>query len=242
MAGTRRKPGELGPYVDGYRSKLLALGYTPETVRGLLKVLGQLGRWMLVMGLAPTELSLARIDEFLVARRADEARQAPQRRGLVLLLEHLASENVVMVSDPPPRSVLEELLAAYRAWLIDDRGLAASTVLRYENTARRFLRQRSRTDDGGDVASLTGAEVSAFLLAECARCSVGAAQGRVAELRALLRYLYLHGLTPLALSTAVPRSRAGTTPAYRRRYRPSLSRRCWTAVTGPPRTGCATSP
>jgi site-specific recombinase XerD len=52
--------------------------------------------------------------------------------------------------------------------------------------------------------SLTGAEVSAFLLAECTRCSVGAAKGRVAELRALLRYLFVQGLTPLALSAAVP--------------------------------------
>jgi hypothetical protein len=33
---------------------------------------------------------------------------------------------------------------------------------------------------------------------------VGAAKGRVAELRALLRYLFVQGLTPLALPAAVP--------------------------------------
>ncbi len=43
MSGTRRKPGQLGAHVDGYRSYLLSLGYTSETVRGQLKVLGQLG-------------------------------------------------------------------------------------------------------------------------------------------------------------------------------------------------------
>jgi hypothetical protein len=53
MSGTRRKPGRLGSHVDGYRSSLLALGYTPATVRGQLKVLGQLGRWMSVNGLTP---------------------------------------------------------------------------------------------------------------------------------------------------------------------------------------------
>jgi integrase/recombinase XerD len=41
-------------------------------------------------------------------------------------------------------------------------------------------------------------------LRESARVSVGAAKGRVAELRALLRYLYLHNLTPMALAAAVP--------------------------------------
>ena len=48
MVGTRRQPGGLGPYVDGYRSRLVLLGYTSETTRGMLKVLGQLGRWMTV--------------------------------------------------------------------------------------------------------------------------------------------------------------------------------------------------
>jgi integrase len=36
------------------------------------------------------------------------------------------------------------------------------------------------------------------------RCSVGAAKGRVAELRSLLRYLFMAGLTQLPLAAAVP--------------------------------------
>lgn len=154
-------------------------------------------------GLAPAELSQARIDEFLVDRRADEYRRSPHRRGLVLLLEHLIDQNVVVCASPP-RTALDELIGAYREWLISDRGLAAATVLRYENTARRFLQQRICDGSGVDVAGLTGTEVNAFLLAECARCSVGAAKGRVAELRALLRYMYLRGMTAIALAAAVP--------------------------------------
>lgn len=143
MAGTRRRPGELGPYVDGYRERLLALGYTPETVRGQLKVLGQLGRWMSVNGLTPAQLSLARIGEFLAYRRADDYRQVPRRRELVALLEFLISENVVAADDPPQRSALDELIGTYREWLIHDRGLAAATVLRYETTARHGHHRRS---------------------------------------------------------------------------------------------------
>lgn len=44
----------------------------------------------------------------------------------------------------------------------------------------------------------------AFLLAETARLSVGAAKGCVAELRSLLRFLYLDGRVPLALAATVP--------------------------------------
>ncbi len=53
-------------------------------------------------------------------------------------------------------------------------------------------------------AGLAGADVNAFLLRECGRVSAGSAKGRVAELRAVLRFLYLRGLTPLRLGTAVP--------------------------------------
>ena len=43
MSGTRRRPGRLGPFVDGYRVWLLEAGYTPQTVRAMLKELGQPG-------------------------------------------------------------------------------------------------------------------------------------------------------------------------------------------------------
>ena len=43
MSGTRRKPGPLGPYVGGYRSWLLELGYSPLTVTHSLTALGHLG-------------------------------------------------------------------------------------------------------------------------------------------------------------------------------------------------------
>src|SRR5690349_13896285 len=46
VSGTRRKPGRLGPYVDGYRARLLQLGYSPLSVTPSLTALGHLGRWM----------------------------------------------------------------------------------------------------------------------------------------------------------------------------------------------------
>jgi hypothetical protein len=61
---------------------------------------------------------------------------------------------------------------------LDEAGV--ELVLRYENT------------------------VNEFLLRECGRVSAGSAKGRVAELRAVLRFLYLQGLTLLRLGTAMP--------------------------------------
>ena len=44
MAGTRRKPGRLAPFVASYRTWLMESGYTSGTIRNTLKVLGGLGR------------------------------------------------------------------------------------------------------------------------------------------------------------------------------------------------------
>jgi site-specific recombinase XerD len=97
---------------------------------------------------------------------------------------------------------LELFLEGYRCWMLHERGLAEATVRRYEDTARRFLVQRATgADPAGGVTSV---EVNTFLLAEAARCSVGAAKGRVAELRSLLRYLFVRGLTGTQLAAAVP--------------------------------------
>jgi hypothetical protein len=51
MSGTRRKAGRLGPQVEGYRAWLPDRGYTPATVRNMLKDLGQAGVWMSGAGL-----------------------------------------------------------------------------------------------------------------------------------------------------------------------------------------------
>ena len=52
------------------------------------------------------------------------------------------------------------------------------TVLRYENTARRFLREQATDDDGTfEPAALTGAHINAFLLRECGVVRVGQRAG-----------------------------------------------------------------
>ena len=96
------------------------------------------------------------------------------------------------------------LLEQFRFWMEKERGLAAATVLRYENTARRFLNEQAMTGDDLTPARLTGADLNAFLLRECRRVSAGSAKGRVAELRALMRFLHLRGVIPQRLGTAVP--------------------------------------
>lgn len=203
MSGTRRKAGQLGPQVAGYRAWLLQQGYTPQTVVGMLKDLGQVGLWMSALGLVTAQLDEAAMTAFVAASRSAGRRKVMGPRALTPLLNYLRQAGVT-----PPRALpgtpLDVLLGQFRIWLLEERGLAATTVLRYESTARRFLSQQGVVDGVLQPAVLTGADVNAFLLRECGRVSAGSAKGRVAELRSILRFLFLQGLTPMQLGPAVP--------------------------------------
>lgn len=203
MSGTRRKPGRLGPFVDGYRSCLLEDGYTPETVRAMLKDLGRLGRWMDSEGVEIGAVTIAVIESFLADWRAAGGR-APTVRALRSMLIFLGDVGVMVGEEPSALSPVEALVVEYREWLVADRGLAAMTVLRYETLARRFLTSRVSGADELGVAGLDGAVVSRFLLGECDRVCLGSAKGKVAELRSLLRFLHVRGFTPRSLAASVP--------------------------------------
>ena len=203
MAGTRRKAGRLGSEVEGYRAWLAQRGYTPGTVRNMLKDLARVGLWMSTEGLEAAQLNEERMAGFLTARHAAGHRKVPGTRAMVPLLSYLREAGVAPAAEPS-LTPLGALIGQYRSWLVQERGLASTTVLRYENTARRFLTEQASGGDGFEPAALTGVDVNAFLLRECGRVSAGSAKGRVAELRSVLRFLYLRGITPLPLGTAVP--------------------------------------
>jgi len=203
MASPRRNAGVLGPQVEGYRTWLTRQGYTQATIRNMLKDLGQVGLWLSDQGLEAELLNEDLMAAFLSARRIAGRRRVPGARAMVPMLCYLRQIGVAGGAQPS-LSPLGELLSRYRSWMVQERGLATATVLRYENTARRFLQQQAMADGILDPAALTGADVNAFLLRECGRVCAGSAKGRVAELRSLLRFLYVQGLMSLPLGTAVP--------------------------------------
>lgn len=204
MTGSpRRKPGLMAVHVEPFGEWLRAAGYTPGSTRGLLMVMGQLGRWM-ESSVEQEQLTLADLDSFAEWLRCRSAHRVPRLRGNDPLRSYLIEAGVVRLPALPPPGEVDVLLDGFRGWMIDERGLAAGTVLRYENTARRFLNERHLACGSGFITELTARDVVGFLVVECGRVSAGSAKGRVVELRALLRYLFLHGFTSRSLAVAIP--------------------------------------
>lgn len=204
MAGSRRKPGNLGQHIQGMQSRLQTLGYTPDTIRNMLKVVGQVGRWLQSEELTIADLDELAVDVFITARRDAGYRQIQNRDVFTELLGHLRALGATPNAMIPTPTAVQLLVAQYRRWLFDERDLASTTVLRYENLARRFLTGDQPAGPLIDLSLLTGVRVSAFILAESRRVSLGSARGRVAELRSLLRYLYISERVASDLSTCVP--------------------------------------
>ena len=73
----------------------------------------------------------------------------------------------------------------------------------YERAARVFLSERTEPIRD-DLARVTGAEVIAFVVQECATRGSGSANNVVFGLRAFLHFLYLNGWIQHELSAAVP--------------------------------------
>lgn len=196
--------GALAPRASGFQAELARRGYAPESVRRRLWQLDHLSRWLEAEGLAPGELTPARVDEFLEARRARGYRTWVSPRSMVLPLDYLREIGVVPMGAPAvAEGPLEELLGAYRRYLACERGLAESTIADYERVARLFLSERLGAG-GPWLEQLSTADVTGFLARECPGRSVPSAKYLVVALRSLLRYLHVAGLTPVSLVWAVP--------------------------------------
>ena len=168
-------------------------------------LMGRLSRWLSAECLDLSQFTTTRAEEFLDSLRAGGQRRVPTFATLGVLLDYLRDQKEVPPKPPKMPTPRDELLARYRHHLVHDRGLTPSTVLRYERMARRFLAERAgRTGVATGVEELTAAEVNAYLLEVGSRLVVASAKREAADLRALLRFLYLEGILDADLGGAMP--------------------------------------
>jgi site-specific recombinase XerD len=192
--------GPLEPFVAAYRSRLQESGYTPLTIVNELRQVAHLSRWMEDAHLAASDLTPERLEQFLAPRRVAKGHGNCSLRGLLSLLEVLRGLGIG-TEDPPgePSSTNEVLLARFRTYLLNERGLAGCTAGAYVGRARRFLEECAAD---GELISLGASDVTRAVQREAARVSVGSAQFFVAGLRSFLRFGFIEGLVAVDLSQA----------------------------------------
>lgn len=121
MGTTRRKSGVVVGEVEPYRAWLLARGYSPGTVRILLRNVSHLGVWLKTHGLPGSQIAEASVREMFAARRAAGRHAVPVEMGIHRLLVFLA-ERGLLAEQPSTVSPLERLIGDFRDWMIRERG------------------------------------------------------------------------------------------------------------------------
>jgi hypothetical protein len=127
--------------------------------------------WVSV-GVGLGELSGSVIERYLVARRAAGYVEYRSVKALRPLLDYLAPLGVLPVPQEVRLDAVEELLCRYRDYLFGERGLTAGTVRGYVDCVRPFVAGRAR-GDVLDLAGVTAADVTGFVLAACPGRAVG---------------------------------------------------------------------
>ena len=197
--------GPLASFAPGFVEDLVARGYRPGSAVDHLRLMVDVSRWLAEQGLGPGDLTAVAVERFSAERRASGRARLRSRRALSPLLDYLRGWGVVPPVVPPaPATPGEALIERYSMYLLEGRGLTASTVRNYVGVARAFLSDRERVHGGLALMELDGAAVSEFVLRESRRSSVGSAKCMVTRLRALLRFLHLEGEVERDVAGAVP--------------------------------------
>jgi len=169
-----------------------------------LQLLAHMSRWLAAQGLSAGDFTPAHVKEFLVARREAGYARWLSLRGMAPVLGYLRRLGVIPEPEwVVPSTPVEVVLENYHRYLAAERGLAPSSMPYYERIARLFLAEAAATGTE-QLAGLTSADVTGFVLRESRRHSVGTAKQLVTMLRSLLRFLYLQGMTERPLAAAVP--------------------------------------
>lgn len=200
-----RVRGLLEPFACGFRRELARQGYTPHSASNQLQLMAHASRWLACRGLGVGELTPARVQEFLADRRAEGYTLWLSPKAMAPVLAYLRGLGVVPTPSPvEPATPAEQLMEHYRAYLVQERGLAAGTVCSYLHVARLFFSARSPRGEL-ELERLSAGEVTGFVLAECAARKVGSAKYVVCGLRSLLRFLFVSGHVATQLDAAVPK-------------------------------------
>jgi integrase/recombinase XerD len=197
-----RVSGPLAKLADGLRVDLLEQGYSRWGAQEQLYLLAHVSRWMESEGLEVEALTPGNLEGYFVWRRRQGYLSSLSPLSLRRLLGYLDGLGVLPVDDAVA-SPVEQLLAGFRRYLLEERGMTAGSARAYEPTARLFLCERSEPLEE-DLARVSAAEVSTFVLRESRRRSRRSTETVVYALRALLRFLHVHGWIAEPLVEAVP--------------------------------------
>ena len=193
------RTGPLAEYLDAYAALLEEQGFTPDYIRRQIRLLASFSQW-----LRRGHRQLCTLDESVVHRFL-QARQCwgGEATTLARLLGMLRRQVVTPEKTQPALSPERKVIAEYRRYLLEERGLSTATTLNYVPPIIKLLSERSR-HGRLSLAKLRAADVTGFLQRNASESSCARAKILVTALRSFLRYLRFQGKIKTDLAGCVP--------------------------------------
>jgi site-specific recombinase XerD len=197
----RLRVGPLASYLDAYLKRIEQEGFLSSSVPMQMYAIARFSRW-----LQTQQFDLHQVDEVAVERFLQRdpnmvhgSEAAPLRRFLAMLREI----GLTAAKPPEPRNGQQRFIDEYRCYLLQERGLAETSLLNYVPFAEQLLSSRFRQSDM-NLSELTATDVTKFMRDRVHQLSPGRAKLLVTALRSFLRYLRHQGEISVDLAGCVP--------------------------------------
>lgn len=208
----RMRSGSVGPHIDGFATALAEDGYSPHTIRGYIRAAVHLGRWVDRRGIELSTLDDGVFEPF--RRHLSCCRCFKRSKGVFKgalsgaeqLLAYLRRRGAVAPVKPAaPTTSIATISECFATWMLRHRGVAPSTISRYQLALRPFLAEL-----GEDPAGYDATRIRAFVVAQLGTRGLGDCRSAVSAIRALLRFLIAEGRVAPGIENCVP-----TVPQWR---------------------------
>ena len=230
-------PDWLLPLRNAYLALLVSLGLKLITIRNYVPAVdwfcAEAGRRGLMTPDGVEEAILVQIRASLPTRLSFHSRQ---RWASVIgrFIVWLIKEGIIAAAPRPPAPVptaLEKLCMDYGTWLCTHRGLAPRTIKTRQGELRNFLTVRFGAMAPGDLSTITGADIVAYL-GVTGKTDLVAARRKAGSLRFLFRFLFATGRIDRNLALCVPCISRPRSPAPPRHLLPEEVERVLETVQG----------
>jgi len=197
----RLRVGPLAPHFDAYLKQIEQEGFLPSSAPMQMYAIARFSNWLHDRRLDLHQVNEATVERFLQRDPgiAHSGEVAPLRR----LLAMLRKIEVTPAKPPEPGNCRQRFVDEYRRYLLQERGLAKTSLLNYVLFAEQLLTDRF-SQSNMDLSELTARDVTKFLQVRARQLRPGRAKLLVTALRSFLRYLRHQGQISIDLAGCVP--------------------------------------
>jgi site-specific recombinase XerD len=200
----RLRQGPLSEYLDTYAATVAAQGYGRHSIREQIVVIAGFSRWLKQKQIDVQALDSEVVDRFLRLRRRQLRLRGGDAKALQRLLTMLRQKGAVKPHRPlVVDNAQARIVAEYRRYLLQERGLSPATLLNYVPIVEQFLAEQfhNRTPN---FTGLRAPHVTGFVLRHARQLNPVRARLMVTALRSFFRYLRHRGAIATDLAGCVP--------------------------------------